>query len=117
VAVDGQRHEVDAVGPEGAAAQEAPGRQAEATPEPVLGEGLHRVVRAARIEAAPRDMARASRLVAPEELQRGPGGQIAPARGVHGATVWPDARRRARLTSEESWVAEWVVAAGSARSR
>ena len=65
--VDSERDEVHAVRPEGPTAEQAPRRQGEAAPEAVHGEGLDRVVRAARVEPAGGNPARGRALVGREQ--------------------------------------------------
>ena len=109
MSVDPDGHQVDSVGPEGAATHQAPGRQRQPAPEAMDAEGLDGVVRAAGIEAARRDPARGGALIGLEQgdgqartgrLSRSPGPRSS---GAHAVTAaWP-ARRRARATSVRNW--------------
>ncbi len=76
-----QRDEVNAVGAEGPAAEQAFRRQGETRPESVLRERLNGVVGTARIEPARRDAARRCSLVRQHRADCGPRRQI---RGMFG---------------------------------
>src|SRR5580704_6723404 len=110
--------EVHAVGPEGTAAQQAPGAQSQAAPEAVHGERLDRVGRTTRIEAAGRDPARGCPLVRGDQGHRHPYGQAVLGFGAgHATTLSRPALRSAVSTSPRNTEGSTAAAPGSSRTR
>jgi len=104
--------------PERPATDEAPGREREPTPEPVISEGLGGVLRAARVEAAGRNPSGCRSLIGLYHPDRGPHRPAHHIFAVHGCTCADAAARwSARCTSATNASGRSLAAAGSTRSR
>src|ERR1700733_9459535 len=116
--VDPDRHQIHAVRPEGATAQQASGAQGQAAPETVDREGFYRVGGAARIEAAGRDPAGGRTLVGGHQGHRHPDGEAPRGVGAAHAGTWAcPAFTRAVATSSRNTEGASSAAAGSSHTR